>query len=468
MNQNPPLEKKDRSIFIGMKIGTAHGRRLLTGVLVVAFALRLAAGWAWQSRLDGRFGMGDSDSYWKLGSAIAQGQSYELGEERMLAFRTPGYPILLAPVIRFIGDGYAAIMVARAEAALFGTLAVLMVWWLTRLLFDDRTALLAAALAAFYPGAIVLSFLLLSEAPFCPLMLLQLVLWILAWHSPSPGRRAFFGISAGLAGGAATLMRPSWLLFTPLAAVMQLVMRTHEGDGGDCRKESSQDGKNLSRQPPPSLWLSKRREFVLACWILLGLGVMMSPWWIRNALVIGRFVPTTLQTGASLYDGLNPLATGSSNMDFVTRFQAEEQQRMELSPGEGAESLELRLDRRLRDESLAWVRANPGQAVQLAGIKFLRMWNVWPNEARFSSWPVRLAVLFTYTPLLIFAIIGGWRTFRRGWPYRLCWLPAGYLTLLHIIFVSSLRYREPAMLALLALAAAGILGVRGQGSEVRD
>ena len=37
----------------------------------------------------------------------------------------------------------------------------------------------------------------------------------------------------------------------------------------------------------------------------------------------------------------------------------------------------------------------------------------------------------------------------------LCWLPAVYLTLLHVVFVSSLRYREPAMLALLALAAGG-------------
>jgi hypothetical protein len=38
----------------------------------------------------------------------------------------------------------------------------------------------------------------------------------------------------------------------------------------------------------------------------------------------------------------------------------------------------------------------------------------------------------------------------------LVWLPAVYLTLLHTVFVSSIRYREPAMLCLLTLAGAAI------------
>jgi hypothetical protein len=224
-------------------------------------------------------------------------------------------------------------------------------------------------------------------------------------------------------------MRPSWLLFTPFAVVVGLVT-------GGCDKRGF------------------LRHCGIALCMFLGLAAAMLPWWMRNACVTGHFVPTTLQVGASLYDGLNPDATGASNMDFVKRYEADERQVERQSPDENGESLEMRLDRRMRDEALAWARANPGRALQLAGIKFLRMWNVWPNEPQLSrSWLACWAVFFTYTPLLILAIIGACRTAGRGWPYILCCLPAVYLTLLHVVFVSSIRYRDPAMLALLVLAA---------------
>ncbi len=241
-------------------------------------------------------------------------------------------------------------------------------------------------------------------------------------------------------------MRPSWLLFTPFALAVGLFVGKREAAAAQSR-------------------VIANRYWGIATCMILGLIAAMLPWWIRNAEVTGHFVPTTLQVGASLYDGLNPEANGASNMDFVPRFVAEEAQHPP-SEGSSGESLEVRLDRRLRAEAMAWARANPGRALQLAGVKFLRMWNIWPNEPRLSSWPIRLAVLFTYTPLLIFAIIGAWRTLGRGWPYLLCWLPAVYFSVLHLVFVSSIRYREPAMLALLALAAGEIatrdwkLGIR--------
>jgi 4-amino-4-deoxy-L-arabinose transferase-like glycosyltransferase len=407
--------------------------RRIAVLLLVAFAIRLAAGWVWQSRLDGKFGMGDTESYWTLGKAIAEGQPYEYGENHARVFRTPGYPVLLAPIFWLTADKPTATMLARAEAALFGTLAVLGVWGLTRLLFDDRAALLAAVFASFYPGAIVLGVLILSEAPFCPLLLLQLVLWDLAWKAPATGKRTLWGFAAGLAAGAATLMRPSWLLFTPFAVTVGMIAALFT---------RSSDARTFPRHCRIGLAM------------LLGLSVAMLPWWIRNACVTGHFIPTTLQVGASLYDGLNPHATGASNMDFVQSFETEERQALQHSPESSRSSLEMRLDRRMRDDAIAWARANPGRSLQLAGVKFLRMWNVWPNDPSLAgNWFARWAVFFAYTPLLILAIMGALRTVGRGWPYLLCCLPAVYLTALHVVFVSSIRYRDPALLALLALAA---------------
>lgn len=394
-------------------------REILAAALILALVLRLAAAAWWQHRLgDRKFGFADSESYWALAERIAHGESYQFGEARV--FRTPGYPTLLSlPIVAF-GSGAAGVWAARGEAALLGVLAVGGVWCWARMLFDDRAAALAALLAAVYPGAISTSTFLLSEAPFCPLMLLTLLLWTQAERAGTTGGRWGAAAAAGVAAALATLMRPSWLLFVPFAAAMIAFRLT-----------------------------ARRKHFAISCGALIGLVVVMTPWWLRNALAVGQFVPTSLQVGASLYDGLNPSASGASEMSFVPHFAEAERRK---PTGDEAIPFEVRLDRRLRNASLDWAKAHPGEVLRLMAVKFGRMWNVWPNEPAFGSWPLRLMMLFSYAPLLVLALLGAWRFAPRGWPYVLCLLPAVYFTLLHVIFVSSIRYREPAMLALIVLA----------------
>jgi 4-amino-4-deoxy-L-arabinose transferase-like glycosyltransferase len=433
----------------------------LAVILVVALALRLGAGWVWQARLDGQFGFGDSASYWALARAVARGEPYQYGQARV--FRTPGYPVLLAPVL-LVAGGEPSVMWARAESALLGTLSVAAVWWLGRMLFDARAGLIAASIAAVYPGAIAMGVLVLSEAAFCPLMVLHLILWTAAWNAASAGRTAMLSGAAGLVAGAATLVRPSWLLFVPFAMIVGLVGGRH-----------------------------RRRHLGVGAAMLAALVAAMIPWWVRNARVTGRFVPTTLQVGASLYDGLNREATGASNMTPVDQAAAqftEADRAPSARPSEvqspetrspqsqgtdtrsmgtrGAQSqstFEYRLDRHLRAEALAWARSHPGRVARLAIVKLGRLWNFWPNEAAFSAWAIRLAMLATYVPVMVLAVIGAARAIHRGWPYVLCWLPAVYFTLLHVVFVSSIRYRQPAMLALMVLAAGAIVARRGGSGE---
>ena len=197
---------------------------------------------------------------------------------------------------------------------------------------------------------------------------------------------------------------------------------------------------------------------------MAALVVTMMPWWIRNARVTGRFVPTTLQVGASLYDGLNPQATGASNMDLVPK--SVEQLRRQATAGEvpGGATLEIELDRRFRAAAGSFALNNPGSVARLAGVKLTRVWNVWPNEAGFSAWPIRAAVVLSYVPVLVLGMIGAAGTIRRGRPYVICWLPVVYFTILHVIFVGSIRYRQPAMLGLIVLAA-GVVGSWKRGAK---
>jgi 4-amino-4-deoxy-L-arabinose transferase-like glycosyltransferase len=400
-------------------------RLWLYAILAFALAVRLLAGVWWQQRLPpGKaFGFPDSESYWELARTIARGQPYEFGPENYAIFRTPGYPLLLAPLFLVDGDR-PHVLCARAISALLGTAAVWGVAALAKLLFDRRTALVAAAVAAVYPEAIALSTFVLSEAPFCPLMVWQLVAWARAWQNRSNVWAGLAGVLAGLA----TLMRPSWLLFIPFALAIGLAIGT-----------------------------DRRRQAMVGGVMLVALCVTMTPWWVRNYAVAGRFVPTTLQVGASLYDGLSPTATGASDMRFVERFVAEQRAADQQAGGNLPGTFEDRLDRRMRDASINWARANPRRVAELVGIKFLRMWSPLPNAAEFRNSTLRLALALTYTPLIVLAAVGLWRFGRRDWPYVMCALPAIYFTCLHVIFVSSIRYRQPAMLVLIVLAAGVIV-----------
>ena len=200
---------------------------------------------------------------------------------------------------------------------------------------------------------------------------------------------------------------------------------------------------------------------------MAGLIVAMTPWWIRNARLSGRFVPTTLQVGASLYDGLNPQATGASNMELAPEPVKDLRRRAASGEVPRDAALEVELDRRFRVAARAFARDNPARVARLAADKLRRIWNLWPNEARFSGWPIRLAVLFTYVPVLALGAVGAARTIRRGWPYIMCWLPAVYFTVLHMIFVSSIRYRQPAMLGVIVLAA-GVVGSWRKGAKTAN
>ena len=400
---------------------------IIAATLVVALLLRLAAGAWWQSRLaqGQRFQFGDSESYWVLAQTIVRGEPYEYGEG-MRVFRTPGYPVLLAGLFFLVGDD-PSVMWARALSAALGTLSVGGVMWMAGQLFDARTSLTAGVMSTLYPGAIGASTFVLSEAPFCPLMLLQLICWAAAIRAARGWRRILWAGLGGLAAGGATLVRPSWLAFTPFAALIATLA---------CRE--------------------RRRHAWLGLTMMAALVVAMLPWWIRNYRITGKPILTTLQVGASLYDGLNPRATGASDFWFVGPFRREQERADAADPATKVGTFEYRLDQRMRRAAIAWARENWPRSMQLVWIKLARMWSPWPHAADMQSWTFRLVMSVGYVPVVLLGGLGAVIFWRRGWPYVLCLLPGAYLTLLHVIFVSSIRYREPAMLAVIVLAAGAV------------
>ncbi len=181
--------------------------------------------------------LGDSDSYWVLAGHVARGEPYEYGSPDARIFRAPIYPACLGP-LHSLSRCLTGIYWARIMGCVCGTWSVWLVMRLTRRLWttgglaDGRNSsniptpqspkswlpeIAAGLLAAVYPGAIGMSIVILSEAIFCPLMLLTLLGWQRAMTMPTLDKAAAFAVAAGLASGMAILARPSWLLFMPFA-----------------------------------------------------------------------------------------------------------------------------------------------------------------------------------------------------------------------------------------------------------
>ncbi len=389
--------------------------RLTLLVLVVALGLRVGAALWWESRrpAEAPFAFGDSVSYWHLAEKIARGEPYAYPDERARIFRTPLYPLALAPL--FLVSDDPPPLAARLLGCFLGTWAVFEVMRLARTLWDGRAALWAGILAAVYPGAVAMSIFVLAESLFCPLMVLSLTLLVRATGSCRAKSICGWAVGGGIVLGLASLARPSWLLFLPFALPWLVLDRKRT-------------------------W---RRRLAIAVCSLCGVAIAMSPWWYRNYRITGHFVLSTLQVGASLYDGWHEGATGASDMSFTEPFEREFAQRWEA--GEGSD-YEYELDRAYRRAAKTWAGEHPGRVIELAWIKLGRMWKPWPSAEMFSSSLMRVAVMGGFLPIFTCGLAGLWLNRRRGWEIWLLAFPAIYFTILHVIFVSSIRYRQPVML----------------------
>ena len=137
-------------------------------------------------------------------------------------------------------------------------------------------------------------------------------------------------------------------------------------------------------------------------------------------------------------------------MTFVDRFRQEE-----LDNPSDSENVhfEVRLDSRMKSASINWVKSHPLEAARLAFVKFYRLWAPIPREHAFSSPFLKFVLAISYTPVLLLGILGLIRAFRSDSAAYYLVVPALYVTALHVIFVSSIRYRVPVMFGFAILGA---------------
>ncbi len=413
-------------------------------ILAVAFLLRLGTAIGIQWLLDHRWQRsfvieGDANGYWHLGERIAAGEDYSIYSPPRHVLRMPGFPALLSIPIRYCSSPF---LCARILLTIVGTIACALVYLLSKTLYDSTVGLTAMSLSAIAPALIGFTPLILSETLFAAGLLGSLIavaclLQGAGWLTPatlrhlpsehdarssqrSHRRTLGWALATGLLIGMTCYVRPSWLLAAPVLAVAIVVLSPDK----------------------PLAWAA---AVVMTTATLLTL----VPWGLRNQRVTGHFVLTTLWVGPSLYDGLNPSATGESDMAFFDR---------DNLMGQGMSEYDV--DRHYRAAARNFVVQDPQRAVELALIKLWRFVKPWPNAAQFSGLLPALVIAGFTIPVYVLTAWGCWTSRTYAWGWLLTLGPFLYFAALHMVFVSSLRYRLPTEYPMLVMTAVGIQAMR--------
>lgn len=402
----------------------------MIGVFVIGFALR--AGWGVSRMVRSDSGLNlefpDEGVYWAMAGAFRQGKGLpdELGFQ---ATRMPLYPALLS---LFTGVERGLIG-ARVLQWFVGALAASLTAALGAKLFDWRVGLWSGPLVAADPFLIFFSSLLLTETFF---VTAAAALWLAAsWAFTTPATQTDAPIRRwlvlALCSSLCVYVRESSLGLIALLLILVAVSR-------------------------PSSWKKLAGSGLTLCLIILAL----LPWAHRNRVVIGESCWLTTRSGISLYDGVRPNATGGSDLAHVKQMP------------EVVGLSEVEWNRYFLTESYKIIKTDPRRLIRLIPTKLARIWNPLPNVETYRSWGVRAVSAGWTIPTFALTILGlTLMAASRGsgdWRIALFLvLPVIYLTLLHSVFVGSVRYRLGALPMMAVAAAYAICRIYDRFSSTR-
>ncbi len=395
-----------------------RGRAVWRDLALVLFAALIArAGFGWvrfqRSADPASLEFPDEQQYWYIAGSLAQGKG-QCDEMGFRATRMPLYPGFLS---LFSGQNKGP-QLAKASQWLIGALAAPLIAAVGIRIAGRRLGLLAGFIVAFDPFLIFFSSLLLTET-ITITALCGFWLCLAGALDSTTGNSIWKWLGVGVIAAICVYLRESNLglvIITILLAVTALGWNKSALIGGGTA--------------------------------MICIFASLVPWAARNHAVIGEWCWLTTRGGISLYDGVGPQATGASDLGLVQR------------AGAAADLSETQWNQYFQREAWSAIRRDPVRIIRLAGTKFLRMWNPLPNVETYRSGYARWVSAVWAIPLFILALVGAGRCIlfhgRKGLvTVTFLLLPALYFSLLHSLYIGSVRYRLPAvpMLALLAAMA---------------
>lgn len=228
----------------------------------------------------------DPRNYWIMSHQLVDegiyGYAYDNPSGVSNARVMPGYPLFLAAVYKILGDKYLQITAVRLLQVIISSFSVLLGFVFVKKAFKSNlTALLTALFMAVYPTYVLSTVMLLTETMALFTMLLYFCLALYAFES---GKK-IINLITGVAFGLHLMIRPALLPLFIFPFIFYLL-------SGGWRKRSSY----ISLQTLATMFLLQ----------LIGMIIVMAPWWIRNIITLGTFILTAEGSGNPFLAGTYP------------------------------------------------------------------------------------------------------------------------------------------------------------------
>lgn len=349
------------------------------------------------------------------------------------ARRTLAFPLLLAGIRSFTTNILVLQMVIAVIFALSSPLLFLTARKLTQ---SNAGPSLGAALFSFWPPALFYGTSVYSETLALPVFLGSLALLPIGSRirsSSQDGR--LLAVSSGLVLGLAAHVRPMYLLFLPVVAVILLFEEAR-------------------------FRAAAGRLF----FVVIGFTIVVLPWSIYMTQRFGDVIILTANGGETLGGGLTPKLVGRE----VQYTMVHGDRRVWVGPGKwlslsqngylSAEDLKkpyTEINHILQQRTLAWALANPSDAAWLEWCKLRYMWG-----ADFESEEDWRQIVVGNLPILALLVLGSilfyLEPLARTRFVRL-WIITLFVSGVALISWGSWRFRQPADAGLLGFVACTLL-----------
>ena len=352
----------------------------------------------------------DPQDYVRIGREIAQSEPFSTIENERNLYFSPGYPYLLAGMIKIVGPRVISIRIFHI------LLFPVFIYFLYRIGKDwknEQTGLILAALALIYPFYIYVPLTLYPEAIL--LYMLPLISWLMLKNGKKP--RWYSLLISGAIIALAVMIRPT-AIFTIPVFVFYVAIK--------------------------SGW--KFQKFLLIGVLICIIPVLsVFGWMFRNNAVHGKPVFSSAG-GYNLLMSYNANATIGVKLDYPLPLEVQKR----LDTAKNKEEVQIIA----QEEALKFIKGNPGKALKLAFFKQLDLWNPFPRtttKSGFARPQFKLISAIPYILFLILGIIGFIKNRKDGFIIALLCLTL-LNCLLNGLIAVSVRYRLITDFAFILLA----------------